>query len=115
MAEEGDPAAIAAISRQAYHIGRGLRLITAALSPEVILIAGDLTTSWSRFGPIIQSELEKTMLAGSAPTLGITKDGELSRLRGAAAVVLQRHSGYHSSTHLTDAGNGSRRRAASAK
>jgi predicted NBD/HSP70 family sugar kinase len=115
MAEEGDATAIAAISRQAYHIGRGLRLITAALSPEVILIAGDLTTSWSRFGPIIQSELEKTMLAGSAPELGITKDGELSRLRGAAAVVLQRHSGYHSSTHLTASGNGSRRRAASTK
>jgi predicted NBD/HSP70 family sugar kinase len=111
MAEEGDPTAIAAISRQAYYLGRGLRLITAALSPEVILIAGDLTTSWSRFGPIIQSELEKTMLAGSAPELGITKDGELSRLRGAAAVVLQRHSGYHSSTHLTATGNGSRRKA----
>jgi len=41
--------------------------------------------------------LEKSMLAGPTPVLDITKDGELSRLRGAAAVVLQRHSGYHSS------------------
>jgi predicted NBD/HSP70 family sugar kinase len=94
MAEEGDPKAAAAIARQASLLGQGLRLITAALSPEVILITGDLTTSWSRFGPIIQAELEKHMLAGSAPQLGITNDGELSRLRGAAAVVLQRHSGY---------------------
>lgn len=94
MAEEGDAKATAAVSRQASYIGRGLRLITAALSPEVILITGDLTTSWSRFGPIIQSELESRMLAGPAPRLGITNDGELSRLRGAAAVVLQRHSGY---------------------
>lgn len=98
MAEEGDAAAIAAVSRQAVYLGRGLRLITAALSPEIILITGDLTTSWPRFGPIIQRELENTMLAGPPPTLGITKDGELSRLRGAAAVVLQRHSGYHSSS-----------------
>jgi predicted NBD/HSP70 family sugar kinase len=98
MSEEGDSNAIAAITRQASHLGRGLRLITAALSPEVILITGDLTTSWSRFGPIIQAELEKTMLAGPPPRLGITNDGELSRLRGAAAVVLQRHSGYHRST-----------------
>jgi predicted NBD/HSP70 family sugar kinase len=97
MAEEGDTKASAAISRQASHVGRGLRLITAALSPEVILITGDLTTSWSRFGPIIQSELQSTMLAGPAPHLGITNDGELSRLRGAAAVVLQRHSGYRRS------------------
>lgn len=115
MAEEGDTKAIAAISRQATYLGRGLRLITSALSPEMILIAGDLATSWARFGPIVQGELEKTMLAGPAPVLGITKDGELSRLRGAAAVVLQRHSGYHSSTHLAAAGSRSRRRAASAK
>ncbi|MBB6145220.1 putative NBD/HSP70 family sugar kinase [Silvibacterium bohemicum] len=97
-AEEGDTKAVSAVSRQASFVGRGLRLITAALSPEVILITGDLTTSWSRFGHLIQSELENTMLAGPAPRLGITNDGELSRLRGAAAVVLQRHSGYRRSS-----------------
>src|SRR5271155_2819991 len=101
MSEEGDPTAIAAVSRQASCIGRGLRLITAALAPEVILITGDITTSWPRFGPIIQAELENTMLAGRAPRLEITSDGELSRLRGAAAVVLQRHSGYRRSTPFT--------------
>jgi hypothetical protein len=37
------------------------------------------------------------MLAGHAPRLEITNDGELARLRGAAAVVLQRHSGYQRS------------------
>jgi predicted NBD/HSP70 family sugar kinase len=98
MAEEGDETAIAAVSRQATSIGRGLRLITAALAPEVILITGDITTSWPRFGPIIQAGLEDTMLAGRAPRLEITSDGELSRLRGAAAVVLQRHSGYRRPT-----------------
>ena len=115
LTEEGDATAIAAVSRQASHIGRGLRLITAALAPEVILITGDLTTSWARFGPIIQGELNNTMLAGTAPTLGITKDGELSRLRGAAAVVLQRHSGYHSSTHSPASGKRTRSKAVSAK
>ncbi|MFY9852321.1 MAG: ROK family protein [Terracidiphilus sp.] len=97
MAEEEDPAAIAALTRQATCLGRGLRLVTAAFSPEVILIAGDITTSWARFGPMIQAELESTMLAGDAPQLGITNDGEFARLRGAAAVVLQRHSGYQRS------------------
>lgn len=95
MSEEGDAAAIAAVSRQAVQVGRGLRLVTSALAPEVILIAGDITTSWARFGPIIQAELENNILAGAPPRLGTTNDGELSRLRGAAAVVLQRHSGYH--------------------
>ena len=113
MADEGDPTALAAVSRQAVQIGRGLRLVTASLAPEVILISGDITTLWSRFGPIIRQEMERTMLAGAAPVLDITKDGELSRLRGAAAVVLQRHSGYHKSTHL--AGGSSRNRLAKAK
>lgn len=99
LAEEGDAAAIEAVSRQAKHLGRGLRLITAALSPDLILITGDLTTSWARFGAIVQAELDSTMLAGTAPRLMVTNDGELSRLRGGAAVVLQRHSGYHRSTH----------------
>jgi predicted NBD/HSP70 family sugar kinase len=115
LAEEGDATAIAAVTRQATHLGRGLRLVTASLSPEVVLITGDLTTSWARFGPIIQQEMVGTMLAGTPPDLGITKDGELSRLRGAAAVVLQRHSGYHTSTHLAASGKRSRRSALAGK
>jgi predicted NBD/HSP70 family sugar kinase len=115
MAEEDDASAIEAIARQAFYIGRGLRLVTTALSPEVILITGDLTTSWARFGPMIQKQLEESMLAGPAPVLDITKDGELSRLRGAAAVVLQRHSGYHSSSQLAPAESGPRRKTAAVK
>jgi predicted NBD/HSP70 family sugar kinase len=115
LAEEGDSNAITAISKQATHLGRGLRLVTAALAPEVVLITGDLTTSWARFGTIIQKEMAASMLAGTPPELGITKDGELSRLRGAAAVVLQRHSGYHRSTHLAPSDKRSRRKAAASK
>jgi predicted NBD/HSP70 family sugar kinase len=115
LTEEGDATAIAAVTRQATHLGRGLRLVTASLAPEVVLITGDLTTSWARFGPIIQREMAGTMLAGAPPELGITKDGELSRLRGAAAVVLQRHSGYHTSTHLAASGKRNRRKATAGK
>jgi predicted NBD/HSP70 family sugar kinase len=115
LTEEGDETAIAAVTRQAMHLGRGLRLVTASLAPEVVLITGDLTTSWTRFGPIIQREMAGTMLAGTPPDLGITTDGELSRLRGAAAVVLQRHSGYHTSTHLAASGKRSRRNATAGK
>jgi predicted NBD/HSP70 family sugar kinase len=94
MTEEGDEKAIQAVTKQCMALGRGLRLVTSTLSPEVILITGDITACWARFGPIVEAELKNTMLAGPAPRLGITSDGELSRLRGAAAVVLQRHSGF---------------------
>jgi predicted NBD/HSP70 family sugar kinase len=92
LTEEGDKSAIAAVTRQCIALGRGLRLITASLAPEVILVTGDLTAYWARFGPIVQQNMEQTMLVGPATPLRVTSEGELSRLRGAAAVVLQRHS-----------------------
>lgn len=104
QAEDGNDHAIEALSRQARYVGEGLRLITAALAPELILLTGDLTSSWTRFGPIVEAELEGRMLAGTPPRLLVTTDVELARLRGAAALVLQRHSGYHRSTHEPAAG-----------
>ncbi len=99
LAEENDPLAVEAVTRQAHAIGRGLRLITAALSPELILITGEIISGWPRFGPIIQRELELAVLAGTPPRLETAGDGESARLRGAAAVLLQRHASYHLSTH----------------
>ncbi len=97
LTEQGDHAAIEAVTRQARNLGRGLRMITAALAPEVILINGALTSCWDRFGPMVEQEMRSTMLAGNPPTLDIASGAELARLRGAAAIVLQRHSGYHRS------------------
>ena len=99
LTEEGDEAAIAAVAKQAHHLGKGLRLITATLAPEVILITGALTTCWGRFGPIVEEALCAGMLVGRPPRLEIASGGELARLRGAAAIVLQRHSGYQRSSH----------------
>jgi predicted NBD/HSP70 family sugar kinase len=92
LAEEGDAHAVTALATQAKHIGRGLRMVTAALSPEIVLIAGDITSAWSRFAPIIQTELGESMLTGAPPRLLPTHEGDVARLRGAAALLLQRHS-----------------------
>ena len=93
LAVEGDAKALAALERQARALGRGLRLVTAALSPEMIIIIGDITALWSRLGPFVEEEMVASMLAGDPPLLFAASDGELARLRGAAALVLQRHSG----------------------
>ena len=103
LAEEGNPAAVEAVSRQAMVLGKGLRLITAALSPELILITGEITSVWHRFGHIVQRELESVVLAGTPPQLKTAGDGELARLLGAGAVLLQRHARYHRSTHAAKA------------
>ena len=93
LAEDGDEKAIAALNRQASYLGQGLSIIASVLSPEVILLTGGLTTSWKRFGPVVEKELAKDMLAGDPPRISVMTDVESDRLRGAAALVLQRHSG----------------------
>jgi predicted NBD/HSP70 family sugar kinase len=90
LAEEGDSAAAQALTMQARWIGRGLRIIIASVSPSTILIAGDLTSAWHRIGPVIEKEALDLTLAGSAPLIRPTHEGEIARLRGAAALVFQR-------------------------
>jgi len=112
LAQDGDQLALKAVKEQAVALGRGLRLITAALSPERILITGELTSCWEIFGPVVQKELEAGMLAGSAPQLTTAGDGYLARLSGGAALLLQRHSHYHRSTHVAHGPKQDRKRRA---
>ncbi len=94
MAHEGDAAAVMALERQARLIGRGMRAVVAALSPEVILVTGDITAAWAQFGPMVAEELAALTLAGTPPHLMPVEESEVARLRGAAALVLQRHTGH---------------------
>ena len=92
LAEEGNAHALEALKMQARFLGRGLRTVTAALSPEAVLVAGDVTSAWHRFAGIIEAELAASTLAGKPPRLIPTHEGDVARLRGAAALLLQRHS-----------------------
>jgi predicted NBD/HSP70 family sugar kinase len=101
LAEEGDSAAAQALTMQAKWIGRGLRMIIAGISPSTILIAGELTSAWHRFGPVIEKEVTGLILAGSPPLIRPTQEGEIARLRGAAALVFQRGTRHATSTSAT--------------
>ena len=92
LAEEGDARALAAFETQARALGRGLRLITAALSPDLIIVIGDITALWSRLAPLVEQELSASMLAGTPPKL-VAASG---RRIGAAA----RRGGYRAATPL---------------
>jgi predicted NBD/HSP70 family sugar kinase len=91
LVEEGDPGANYALETQAKQIGRGLGLLIAGLAPELILIAGDVTAAWNRVGPIIEREAAGFAVAGAPPRILPTHESEIARLRGAAALVFQRH------------------------
>jgi predicted NBD/HSP70 family sugar kinase len=94
LAEEGDARAVLALETMARYLGRGMRMIVAGLDPEQILVIGDLTRSWHRFGPIIQAEVEAQVLPGAiAPRLVPVHEDGMARLRGTVALVLQKHFG----------------------
>ena len=94
LAEQGDARAAEALETMARHLGRGMRMIVAGLDPEQILVIGDLTRSWHRFGPIIDAEVQQQVLKGGiAPRLVPVHEGGLARLRGTVALILQKHFG----------------------
>jgi predicted NBD/HSP70 family sugar kinase len=94
MADQGDGRAVKALEKMAHFLGRGMRMIVAGLDPEQILIIGDLTRSWHRFGPVIQAEVEAQGLSGGvAPKLIPVHEDGMARLRGTVALVLQKHFG----------------------
>ena len=108
LAETGEPHALAAIETQAHAIGKGLRMVTAAVAPELILFAGDISYSWSIARPILLQECSRSLLAGAVPRLVCTGDGRQAHLLGAAALVLQRHSDFYRSRSADRAANTAR-------
>ena len=94
LADQGDTRAAQALETMAHYLGRGMRMIVAGLDPEVIVVIGDLTRAWHRFGPVIEAEVHDQVLPGGVPPRLIPahEDG-MARLRGTVALVLQKHFG----------------------
>ncbi len=94
LADQGDARAVKALETMARYLGRGMRMIVAGLAPERIVVIGELTRSWHRFGPVIEAEVRAQVLPGGAPPMLIPahEDG-MARLRGTVALVLQKHFG----------------------
>jgi predicted NBD/HSP70 family sugar kinase len=87
LALDQDPAACTALRHMAEHLGRGLRMIAAALAPSEIVVVGGITAAWHQIGHIVESELKQHPLADSV-RLRPAYDGGAARLRSAVALVL---------------------------
>jgi predicted NBD/HSP70 family sugar kinase len=92
LAEQGDTRAVKALETMAHCLGRGMRMIVAGIAPERIIVIGDLTRSWHRFGPVIEAEVQAQVLPGGcAPLVVPAHEDGMARLRGTVALVLQKH------------------------
>jgi len=94
LGEKGDPSARNALERQAHAIGRGMRMIVAALSPEEIVFVGEFTRLWDSLGALIVAEVKSAVLVGKPPRVRpAAAEPSVARLRGTVALVLQKHFG----------------------
>ena len=101
LADEKDSLAEKALTTMARYLGRGMRMIVAGVAPDRIVVIGELTRAWHRFGPIIEAEVKSQVLPGGIPPIVIPaqahEDG-MARLRGAVALVLEKHLGENDPT-----------------
>jgi predicted NBD/HSP70 family sugar kinase len=82
-----DRIAIRALEKMSVFLGQGLRMIASALAPNEIVIVGDITAAWHRFGPIVEAELNRNSLSKSI-RLRPAAEGSTARLRSAVALVM---------------------------
>jgi predicted NBD/HSP70 family sugar kinase len=87
LSQSGDASAVQALEKMAYFLGRGLRMIASALAPSEIVVVGDFTTAWYKFGPIVEAEFKRHSLS-KGPRLRPSLEGNSARLRSAVALVM---------------------------
>ena len=87
MAQADDAHAVKALEKMSVFLGRGLRMIASALAPSEIVIVGEITSAWHRFGPIVEAELRQNVLSRE-PKLRPSFEGNTARLRSAVALVM---------------------------
>jgi len=87
-----DEAARESLLETAYYLGLGISNLTKGLSPEAVILAGDIARAW----PLIAGELRSTLATNTicsglplAPVFASTL-GDDTRLMGALSLVLAR-------------------------
>ncbi len=91
MAEKGDQNACDSLSRMAHYLGVAVSMIATSLSPDVIVLVGSVTRAWKQIGAIINTVVNERSVTNAKPR--IIPAGPETRLRGAVAIVTQRHFG----------------------
>jgi len=77
----------------ARYLGRGLALLVTGLSPDMIVVVGEVTRLWNQIGPIITETIKKNSFTHSATKIIPTDPSAEPRLLGTIALVLQKHFG----------------------
>jgi predicted NBD/HSP70 family sugar kinase len=91
LCELGDSKATEAVDRQAHYLGVGVAMLITSFAPSLIVVAAEVTRVWSRIEPIISRIVAEKCQQPSATRITPVEEFAHPRLRGAIALVLQKH------------------------
>ena len=92
-AKQGDPRARETLDRMAHYLGAGLAMLVGGFSPDMIIVVGEVTEVWDRIEAIVSDALRRHCLALAMPRILPADVTAQPRLRGAIALILQKHFG----------------------
>ncbi len=92
QANRGDEKATAAITATAEYLGEGVASLAHGLSPETIVIGGEIATAWPLIGPIIKERVKSAYIIPEVAKIEI-RPASVQRpsLFGAIPVALQNY------------------------
>lgn len=90
QANRGDEKAIAALQATAEYLGDGIASLAHGLSPEIIVVGGDISTAWNLLAPVIKEKVKSRYLVPSVAKIDI-RPASVQRpsLFGAIPIALQ--------------------------
>ena len=90
QANHGEEKAIAALRATAEYLGEGIASLAHGLSPEIIVVGGDISTAWHLIGPVIKERVKSRYLIPSVAKIDI-RPASVQRpsLFGAIPIALQ--------------------------
>jgi predicted NBD/HSP70 family sugar kinase len=91
LCELGDAKATEAIERMAHYLGVGVAMLITSFAPSLIVVAAEVTRVWPRIEPIINRVVSEKCQQPSATRIKPVDELAHPRLRGAIALVLQKH------------------------
>lgn len=92
-AAQGDVRACKALDQMARHLGAGIGMLVTGLSPDVLVVIGEVTRAWDKVGPVVAEAVKRRPFAHAVTRVLPTDPDAQPRLRGTIALVLQNHFG----------------------
>lgn len=91
LVDQGDVKAGKALDQMAHYLGVGLAILVTGLAPDVLVVVGEVTRAWKRVGPVVEKAIEQRSFTHATTRVTPTDPENLPRLRGAIALVAQKH------------------------